>query len=82
MAAAVKSGADTAYKAVMRPTEGTILTVAREAASAAVKSAQNTEDICEVFKAMLDAAKTALDNTPNQLPVLKQAGVVDAVQVL
>ncbi len=78
MAAAVKSGADTAYKAVMRPTEGTILTVAREAASAAVKSAQNTEDICEVFKAMLDAAKTALDNTPNQLPVLKQAGVVDA----
>lgn len=78
MAAAAKCGVDTAYKAVMRPTEGTILTVARQGANAAVKAAETTDDICEVFTAMLNAARTALENTPNQLPVLKEAGVVDA----
>lgn len=78
MALALKSGVDTAYKAVMRPTEGTILTVARQSANAAVKAVETTDDICEVFEIMLNSARTALNNTPNQLPVLKEAGVVDA----
>lgn len=78
LASALKSGVDTAYKAVMRPTEGTILTVAREGAAAAVKSAETEDDITVVFSNTINAAKEALDNTPNLLPVLKEAGVVDA----
>lgn len=78
LAAALQSGVDTAYKAVMRPTEGTILTVARECAASAVKSAEIEDDIVLIMQHAIDDAKAALDNTPNLLPVLKEAGVVDA----
>lgn len=78
MSLALQNGVDTAYKAVMRPTEGTILTVARESAAAAVKFAEENEDIEACFKTMIEAAHISLDNTPNLLPVLKEAGVVDA----
>lgn len=78
VAAAMKLGIDTAYKAVMRPTEGTILTVAREGADAAVTFAEREEDIVELLSTALTASKAALDNTPELLPVLKEAGVVDA----
>lgn len=75
---ALKAGVDTAYRAVMKPTEGTILTVARESADAAVLESEKTKDITKIFKEIITTAKTSLDNTPNLLPVLKQAGVVDA----
>ncbi len=77
-AAAMQSGVETAYKAVMRPTEGTILTVARMTAAAAVEAAKSETDIEKVFEIALAAGREALANTPNQLPVLKEAGVVDA----
>lgn len=77
-AAAMQNGVETAYKAVMRPTEGTILTVARMTAAAAVEAAKSEADIEEVFRIAIEAGKGALANTPNQLPVLKEAGVVDA----
>ncbi len=75
---ALQYGVDAAYKAVMKPTEGTILTVARIAAEEAKKSHKKGADVLTVFKAALEGAKVALDNTPNQLPALKKAGVVDA----
>ncbi len=78
VANAIKSAADTAYKAVMKPTEGTILTVAREAAEAAVSLAETTEDIEELLAGVVEAAEASLNRTPELLPVLKQAGVVDA----
>ena len=78
LAAAFKNANDTAYKAVMKPTEGTILTVSRETAEYAVKVAAETEDICEFAKKVVAHAKATLDKTPDMLPVLKQAGVVDA----
>lgn len=76
LAKAFESGVAAAYKAVMKPTEGTMLTVARLGAEAA--AAAETEDTTEMFTIILDAAKVALANTPEQLPVLKKAGVVDA----
>lgn len=76
LAKAFESGVAAAYKAVMKPTEGTMLTVARLGAEAA--AAADTEDTTEMFTIILDAAKVALANTPEQLPVLKKAGVVDA----
>ncbi len=78
LSAAFKNGADTAYKAVMRPTEGTILTVAKDSSNAAVKASEENEDIVAVMSTMLEAARKSLNNTPNLLPVLKEAGVVDA----
>ncbi len=72
------SGVEAAYKAVMKPTEGTILTVARLSAQAAMGSAQSGSDVPEMFADMLKVAKTTLGRTPDMLPVLKQAGVVDA----
>ena len=76
LAAALQMGVDAAYKAVMKPTEGTILTVTRLAAE---KAAQCTEmEIPAMWDATLDAAREALADTPNLLPVLKKAGVVDA----
>ena len=72
------SGVEAAYKAVMKPTEGTILTVARLSAQAAMGSAQSGSDVPEMFADMLKVARTTLDRTPDMLPVLKQAGVVDA----
>jgi len=77
-AEALQSGVDAAYKAVMKPAEGTILTVSRLAAAAAVKAAKENNYVEYVQQAAIKAAQKALDNTPNQNPVLKKAGVVDA----
>ena len=76
LAAALQKGVEAAYKAVMKPTEGTILTVARLAGEEA--AASGLEDPVELWKLVVEAAQKALDNTPEQLPVLKKAGVVDA----
>ena len=77
-AAALQEGVDAAYKAVMKPAEGTILTVSRLAAAAAQKAAQENNHIEYVHAAAIEEAKVALANTVNQNPVLKKAGVVDA----
>lgn len=78
LAAAVEQGVKTAYKAVMKPKEGTILTVARGCAEAAARLAGETEDIEEFLKGILEEGHAMLQKTPDMLPVLKQAGVVDA----
>ena len=78
LANALKEGVDAAYKAVMKPTEGTILTVVRLASEAAQEMAKIQDDPLEVGFAALTAAKEALAKTPELLPVLKKAGVVDA----
>lgn len=78
VANAFKLGVEAAYKAVMKPTEGTILTVIRKAAEAADELSQTLDDPIEVSFTALLAAKEALAQTPEQLPVLKKAGVVDA----
>ena len=75
---ALQSGVDAAYKAVMKPAEGTILTVARLAAAKAHEAAQENNFIEFVQEAAIEEAKIALANTVNQNPVLKKAGVVDA----
>lgn len=78
-ARALKSGADTAYKAVMKPKEGTILTVARVIAEDAIKQAQAApEDYDALFNVILTTGESILKRTTEMLPVLKQAGVVDA----
>ncbi len=77
-AAALQEGVDAAYKAVMKPAEGTILTVARLAAAKALAAAQENNYLEYVHEAAIDEAKVALANTVNQNPVLKKAGVVDA----
>jgi len=77
-AAALQEGVDAAYKAVMKPAEGTILTVARLAAAKAMAAAQENNYFEFVHEAAIEEAKIALDNTVNQNPVLKKAGVVDA----
>ena len=77
-AKALMGGSDKAYKAVMKPIEGTMLTVARVTAEKSVKIANETKDFTGFFSRILDVAKDTLDNTPNLLPVLKQAGVVDS----
>uniref|UniRef100_UPI003FEEB103 DAK2 domain-containing protein n=1 Tax=Eubacterium sp. TaxID=142586 RepID=UPI003FEEB103 len=78
VANAFELGVKAAYKAVMKPTEGTILTVIRKASEAATKAAETEENPLEVSFEALKAAKEALAQTPELLPVLKQAGVVDA----
>lgn len=78
LADALMGGAETAYKAVMKPTEGTILTVIREAAAAANRTAKKTDDATQVMADALDAAEKALASTPDLLPVLKEVGVVDS----
>ena len=77
-AAALQEGVDAAYKAVMKPAEGTILTVARLAAAKAQQAAQENNYFEFVHAAAIEEAKVALANTVNQNPVLKKAGVVDA----
>ena len=77
-AQALQSGVDAAYKAVMKPAEGTILTVARLAAAKAYEASQENNYIEFVQEAAIEEAKIALANTVNQNPVLKKAGVVDA----
>lgn len=76
LATAFQEGSKSAYKAVMRPTEGTILSVIRAAAEGAVKCTNN--DIVELMKVIVDEAKKMLDRTPELLPALKQANVVDS----
>ena len=78
IARALGLGVEAAYKSVMKPTEGTILTVARESSEAASKKAAETDDPAEIFRTISAAAKDSLDKTPELLPVLKKAGVVDA----
>lgn len=78
LANAFSNGVATAYKAVMKPVEGTILTVARVAATEGASKASETEDVEEVMKAIVEGAKKALKTTPDLLPVLKQVGVVDS----
>ncbi|MHA5128864.1 DAK2 domain-containing protein [Oenococcus oeni] len=75
---ALKAGAESAYKSVMKPTEGTILTVIRESAATAGDAADQSDDLVDVAKATWDASKEALAKTPDLLPVLKEVGVVDS----
>ena len=77
-AQALKSGSETAYKAVMKPIEGTILTVIREIARASEVEAKKTNDLTGVLLAGINAGHITLQKTPNMLPILKEAGVVDA----
>lgn len=77
-AAAFEAGVETAYKAVMKPVEGTILTVAKDAGKKAVQAAQNEDDIIVIMEAIVKEAKASLDRTPDLLPVLKEVGVVDS----
>nr|WP_207789093.1 DAK2 domain-containing protein [Neobacillus terrae] len=77
-AAALNSGVETAYKAVMKPVEGTILTVAKDSAKKGVQSSQNTDDIIVIMEDVLKEAKASLKRTPDLLPVLKEVGVVDS----
>jgi DAK2 domain fusion protein YloV len=78
LAHAFTVGADVAYRAVIKPTEGTMLSVAREAARGAEAKAANSTDLTEVVRAACEAAAAAVERTPEQLPILKQAGVIDA----
>lgn len=73
-----KAGVETAYKAIMKPVEGTILTVARDAGDAAIRKAEETDDCIELMTYILEQAEISLENTPNLLPVLKEVGVVDS----
>ena len=77
-AQAMSEGVDAAYRAVMKPAEGTILTVSRSATDAAKKSAQENQDFHEMLRTALSAGKNALSRTTSQNPVLKRAGVIDA----
>ncbi|NQW33384.1 MAG: DAK2 domain-containing protein [Acidimicrobiaceae bacterium] len=78
VAEALKSASSAAYEAVLKPIEGTILTVVRETADAAVKAADEGATLAVMLRAARAAGRKALDNTPELLPVLKDAGVVDA----
>ncbi|QHS22207.1 DAK2 domain-containing protein [Virgibacillus sp. MSP4-1] len=75
---AFDAGVETAYKAVMKPVEGTILTVAKDAAKAGKDAENSVEDIVELMETILKAAKASLERTPELLPVLKEVGVVDS----
>ena len=78
LANACQKGVDTAYKAVMKPKEGTILTVAREIATKALEMSLETSDVAEFIQSVLAHGYETLNKTPDMLPVLKEAGVVDA----
>lgn len=78
LAAACQRARDTAYKAVMKPKEGTILTVASGIAEKAAEMAEMTEDLEEFIPAVINYAEEVLERTPDMLPVLKEAGVVDS----
>ncbi len=78
LAAAFAEARDTAYKGVVRPVEGTILTVSKDIAIEAEKAAQETDDPVEVLRRCVRAADESVERTPELLPVLKQAGVVDS----
>ena len=78
LANALMEGSNTAYKAVMKPTEGTILTVIRESAEYGIKIAKNTPNATDFLGKVIEKADETLNRTPDMLPILKQAGVVDA----
>ncbi|HCX9321137.1 TPA: fatty acid kinase catalytic subunit FakA [Staphylococcus aureus] len=78
LAESFQAGVETAYKAVMKPVEGTILTVAKDAAQAAIEKTNNTEDCIELMEYIIVKANESLENTPNLLAVLKEVGVVDS----
>ncbi len=78
LAHAFEDATTVAYKGVTKPTEGTILTVARRVSEAAVVKARETDDIADLMQAAVSAAQRAVDDTPSQLAVLREAGVVDA----
>ncbi|WP_040929208.1 DAK2 domain-containing protein [Nosocomiicoccus massiliensis] len=75
---AFQAGVKTAYKAVMKPVEGTILTVAKDSGAKAEEVAKNETDIVKIMEAVLEEAKESLKRTPDLLPVLKEVGVVDS----
>ncbi|OEI74180.1 hypothetical protein BG616_08135 [Bacillus subtilis] len=77
-AAALQAGVDMAYKAVMKPVEGTILTVAKDAAKKAMALAEKETDITALMTAVTEEAEASLNRTPELLPVLKEVGVVDS----
>ncbi|MGG3466630.1 DAK2 domain-containing protein [Neobacillus pocheonensis] len=77
-AIALEAGVETAYKAVMKPVEGTILTVAKDSAKKGAQAAQNSNDIIVIMEEVLKEAKASLKRTPDLLPVLKEVGVVDS----
>ncbi len=78
LAEALQMGVDYAYDALMKPVEGTILTVARESAEAALEKSKTTDDATEVMEEVVRSGQISLDNTPNLLEVLKEVGVVDS----
>ena len=78
LAAACQRARDTAYKAVMKPKEGTILTVASGIATKAAEMAEETDDLEVFIPAVIEYAEEVLNKTPEMLPVLKEAGVVDS----
>jgi len=78
LAAAMAEGSATAYKGVLKPVEGTILTVARDAATAAQSAAATSKDLRYLLERIVEAARVSVAHTPELLPVLKSAGVVDA----
>ena len=77
-AEAIQNGVSIAYKAIIKPVEGTILTVAREAAEAGLKAAKNTDSVVEVMEAIYAEAQASLKRTPDLLPILKEVGIVDS----
>ena len=77
-AEAIQNGVSIAYRAIIKPVEGTILTVAREAAEAGLKEAENTTSVVEVMEAIYAEAQASLKRTPELLPILKEVGVVDS----
>lgn len=78
LAEALQHGVETAYKAVMKPVEGTILTVAKDSAAKGVELANEETDIIALFEGIVTEAKASLERTPDLLPVLKEVGVVDS----
>jgi len=78
LARALREASDTAYRGVIKPVEGTILTVAREAAEAAEEALRDTQDMVEILRRTVLRAKDALARTPEMLPILQKAGVVDS----
>lgn len=77
-ATAMENGVETAYKAVMKPKEGTILTVAKAAAAKCLEAALQSDDLIDVLSQAIESGEETLQKTPEMLPVLKEAGVVDA----
>ena len=78
LAKAFKNGSDTAYKAVIKPIEGTILTVVRESGEYAIKAAKKEKDLLKFLEMVIDEANKSLERTPELLKNLKEAGVVDS----